>query len=130
MTSPWSANASSVLSGIVLIVNGAASALDVEGVGGVGILGAGAREEQPLGPGALVGEALPALGVEQLAIRAIGVAWRRRFRAGYEAPSGTSSATATSQRLTKIEATEGTLGSSPASIRRSTPRMYASAAPR
>ena len=35
--------------------------------------------------------------------------------------AGTSSATATSQRHMKIEATEATAGSSPASIRRSMP---------
>ena len=38
--------------------------------------------------------------------------------------------TATSQRLTKIDATEPTFGSSPAAIRRSMPRIYASAAAR
>ena len=35
---------------------------------------------------------------------------------------------ATSQRLTKSEATEPTLGFSPVAMRRSTPRMYAPAA--
>ena len=44
--------------------------------------------------------------------------------------AGASSATATSQRLMNSDATDGTDGSSPASIRRSTPRMNASAAPR
>ncbi len=44
--------------------------------------------------------------------------------------AGTFDATATSQRLTKIEATERTSGSSPAAMRRSTPRNQASAAAR
>ena len=42
--------------------------------------------------------------------------------------SGTLPATATSQRLMKTEATEPTSGFSPASMRRSMPRRYASAA--
>jgi Flp pilus assembly protein TadD len=42
--------------------------------------------------------------------------------------SGTLSATATSQRLMNIEATEPTSGLSPAAMRRSMPRRYASAA--
>ena len=41
-------------SGIVLIVNGAAKRLDVEDVGGVRVLGPGARPEQPLRARALV----------------------------------------------------------------------------
>ena len=41
---------------------------------------------------------------------------------------GACSATATSQRLINSEATEATLGFSPASIRRSTPRNQAAAA--
>ena len=41
--------------------------------------------------------------------------------------SGTLPVTATSQRLTKTEATEPTWGLSPAAMRRSTPRRYASA---
>jgi hypothetical protein len=47
--------------------------LDVEDVGGIGILGPGAREQQSLGPRTLVGEALPALGVEKLAIGTMGL---------------------------------------------------------
>ena len=42
--------------------------------------------------------------------------------------SGTLSATATSQRLTNNDATEPTSGFSPAAMRRSIPRKYASAA--
>ena len=42
--------------------------------------------------------------------------------------SGALPATATSQRLTKIDATEQTSGLDPAATRRSMPRMYASAA--
>ena len=42
--------------------------------------------------------------------------------------SGTLPATATSQRLTNNDATEATSGFSPAAIRRSMPRRYASAA--
>ena len=48
---------------------------------------------------------------------------RRRCRAGSCSSAGTRSATATSQRLTNSEATDATFGSSPRSIRRSTPRM-------
>ncbi len=42
--------------------------------------------------------------------------------------SGTLPATAASQRLMNIEATEPTWGLSPAAMRRSMPRKYASAA--
>ena len=44
--------------------------------------------------------------------------------------SGTVSVTAASQRLMNSEATDATSGFRPASTRRSSPRMYASAAPR
>ncbi len=47
-------------------------ALDVEGVGGVGVLGPGARPEQPLRPRALVHQPLRARRVEQLAVAGVG----------------------------------------------------------
>ena len=53
---------------------GRGEALDVEGVGGVRVLGPGARPEQPLRAGALVHQPLPAVGVEQLAVGAVGAA--------------------------------------------------------
>ena len=81
-TAPWSAKATSVFSGIVLTVKGEAQRLDVEDVGGAGVLGPGARPEQPLGAGALVEQALPAVGVEQLAVGAVGAAADRDRRAG------------------------------------------------
>src|SRR5204863_8685757 len=49
--------------------------------------------------------------------------WSRRF-------AGTLSATATSHRLTKTDATAATFGLSPAETRRAIPRKYASAAAR
>ena len=50
--SPWSSKASRVPSGMVLTVLGAARPVDVERVGGVGVLGAGAGPQQPLRPSA------------------------------------------------------------------------------
>ena len=54
----------------------------------------------------------------------LAMAMPRRLRSSSE----TLSLTATSQRLTKSEATDPTVGSRPAAIRRSIPRIYASAA--
>ncbi len=51
---------------------GRGQGLYVEDIRGVGILAAGAGEEQPLRTGALVGETLTARGVEQLAVGAVG----------------------------------------------------------
>ena len=98
-------------------------ALDVEDVGGLGVLGPGARPEQPLRAGALVHQPLHALASRAARGRRGRRGSRPRARAGCCSSAGASSLTATSQRLMKIEATEATSGSSPASIRRSIPRM-------
>ncbi len=53
---------------------GRGEGLDVERVGGVGVLGPGASPEQPLRPRALVHQAPHAVGVEQLVVGAEGAA--------------------------------------------------------
>ena len=96
--------------------------LHIKGVGGFRVLGAGAGPEQALRAGAGVGGALEARRGEQVADRPCRCAGRSRCRADWSARPGPCRLIATSQRLTKSEATEATAGLSPASMRRSTPR--------
>ena len=96
--------------------------LDVENVGRLRILGARAGPQQPLRPRAGIEGALPARRGQQLAIRLVGALGDGDAEPIGQLGSGTLPATATSQRLTKTEATEPTAGLSPASMRRSTPR--------
>ena len=72
-TAPWSAKALQGRLGHRVDGERRGEALDVEGVGGLGVLGPGARPEQALRAGALVHQPLHARRVEQLAVGAVGV---------------------------------------------------------
>jgi hypothetical protein len=102
---------------------------DVVGVGCVRVLGPRAREQEPLRSRALVRKALPPIRGQQRAIGRIDALALARPSA-VSRLSGTFPVTAESQRLTKTDATDATDGSRPASMRRSMPRRYASAAAR
>jgi hypothetical protein len=93
---------------------------DVQDVGCSRVFGAGAGPKQALGSGPEVVNTPRALGTD---VRVIGrvdacaIATPNRLRSA----SGTLPITATSQRLLKTDATEGTFGLRPASIRLSNP---------
>ena len=87
--------------------------LDVERVRRLGILGAGAGPEQALRPRAGGRERAPARRRQQLAVGPVGALRDGDARGDCEAPAAPCPATATSQRLTKSEATEPIRGIEP-----------------
>ena len=121
--SPWLANASRVRlrHGVDRVRRG--ERRDVEDVGGLRVLGAGAGPQEPLRPGPGVGQALKAIANRAGRGRRDRCAWPPRCPAGPGAPRGVLPITALSQRLMNTEATERTLGLRPAAMRRSMPRM-------
>ena len=66
---PWLEKASSVSSGMVLMVFGAHQRTHVEHVGRLRILGAGAGKQQALRPCAVILQTLPVVWVQQVGIR-------------------------------------------------------------
>ena len=89
---------------------------DVQHVGRFRILGPGAGPEEPLRTRASIESALPTRRIEQPAISLVGALGDGDAELIASGP-GTLPATAASQRLTNIEATDATLGLSPASMR-------------
>ena len=102
--------------------------LDVQDVGGFGVLGPGAGPQEALRAGAGV-ESRCQRGESSRSRYASYVRWAMAMPSWSRSGLGhLAHAPPTSQRLMNSEATEPTSGFSPAAMRRSMPRRYASAA--
>src|SRR6185437_1973433 len=126
---PWSAKARMVLSGMVLMVSGAASASTYSVSGAFGSLVPVLAHSRRCGctPAARI---FFQRGVSRSSQYALYVRCPIAMPSRSFNSTGTLSTTATSQRLMNIEATESTLGDLPSAMRRSMPRIQASAAAR